>query len=207
MSNHPPSSHKAETSDLKAATVKIKMDATPKEDHSDDDIEDFHESSRDRLFGYLKWILFLGGIGSILYFGGGILKGYWLSDYEQKMTAKDREIQLLKETSPKQSEAISFEAVIKQVTSSPRGKAYLATDTMGQPWFAISGSEFKVADKVLLELKVDPADNSVQVSVKKIENRETHTPDKATVESHSKDHTSHAPESHSHDAPKDAHHH
>lgn len=207
MSNHPPSSHKAETSDTKSATVKIKMDPTPKEGHSDDDIEDFHESSRDHFFGYLKWFLFLAGIGSILYFGGGILKGYWLSDYEQKIMAKDREIQLLKETSSNQSEAISFEAVIKQVTSSPRGKAYLATDRMGQPWFAISGSEFKVADKVLLVLKFDSTDNSVQVSVKKSENSEPSPVDKPMVETHSKDHTNNTPETHNHDAPKEEHHH
>jgi hypothetical protein len=136
-----------------------------------DDIEFSHESGKERFFGYLKWVIFLGGIGAALYYGGGILKGYWVSDLEQKLAVKTQEVEVLKESSHSPSShqgpaVVTFEGVVKQVTSSPRGKAYLVLDSMGQPWFALSGKEFKMGEKVSLELKMDEEGKTVQVSLK-----------------------------------------
>lgn len=193
MSSHPP------TSDPKSATVPIRMDPIAEDTLSDDDLEPTHESGKERLFGFLKWILFLGGVGAALYFGGTALRGYWVSDLEQKLIEKNQELELLKNGEPKGASAVVFDVSIKQVTSSPRGKAYLVTDSMGQPWFVISGLEFKVGDKVLLEMKLDAQSKSAQLSFRKSNKAQAPESKEAAHDSHSADH------GHSHEAPKPAH--
>ncbi|MES2307649.1 MAG: hypothetical protein V4507_02215 [Verrucomicrobiota bacterium] len=180
-----------------------------------DDIEFSHESTKERVFGYLKWVIFLGGIGAALYYGGAILKGYWVSDLEQKLSIKSQEVDVLKQSSHEGSSspsAVSFDVVVKQVTSSPRGKAYLVSDAMGQPWFALSGKDFKTGEKVSLEIKMEEGGKSVQVSLKSISSSasageapvshgkeaEKHVSESHEFVSHEKEHGSaeHTPEHH-----------
>ncbi len=187
MSNHP-------TAPDPKPTVPIQMDPIGEDTLMEEDLESSHESGKERLFGYLKWFLFIGGIGAFLYFGGGVLRGYWVSDLEQKLISKEQEIELLKKSPVEEPHSIFFEVLVKQVTSSSRGKAYLVIDSMGQPWFAISGLDFKVSEKVLLELKTDPKEKSAQVALKKIDKKEIST-------SHSDSHS--APHSENHEGAHD----
>ncbi len=200
MSSHPP------TSDPKSTTVPIRMDPITEDTLSDDDLEPTQESRKERLFGLLKWLLFVGGVGAALYFGGSALRGYWVSDLEQKLIEKNQELELLKHAEPKGSGTVVFDVSIKQVTSSPRGKAYLAIDSMGQPWFVISGLEFKVGDKVLLELKIESQSKSAQVSFRKSKKAQSPESKEVAHDSQSADHgKAHEDSSHSHEEHKTAH--
>lgn len=134
----------------------------------DDDLEISYDSPRDRVFGILKWSIIVLGLGAVLYFGGDLLHSYWVEDLQRDVKVKDQMIQELKNSTHEIGQGvITFSAVVQQVSSSPKGKAYLIMDEMGQPWFAMSALDYKRGDKVTVELMFSDLKKPAKVTLKR----------------------------------------